>query len=742
MTGSTTRALATFIVAMLAILAVLVGASIGGVATVDIIRGYASGGAQYAKGHLAAVSALRRFAISGADDDLARFHRHIHVPTSDRLAREVLEQNDLDIRDSYPFLVGGGNHPEDVAGIAWLFRALGTTATFAPALEAWRGADEEILRLGALAEELSRSWSTAPDDAAHRALLVAEVDRIDARLVELEDRFAAQLGETARRIAGFLYAGLGGLGLALAVLVVALGHRVQRRLADAQRAIREREQRFRDVAETAGDWIWETDAELRFTYLSDRVEQAAGMPKQRFLGTTRTQTASVSNTPDWQRHVEDLAQRRPFQGFEYAYRHPDGGIRYFRITGRPFFDAEGRFLGYRGTGTDATREVTARREIQARTALQEAVFEAMAQGISVIDADLRIAAFNRRLLELLDLPADRVRIGDSFESLVRFNAERGEYGEGDVEAQVRFLVAAASRFEPHVLERVRPDGTILEIRGQPLAAGGFVTTYTDVTALRHGARDLQQAKIAAETSNHAKSAFLANMSHELRTPLNAVIGFSDLMAEERFGPLGERYAGYARDIRQSGQHLLEVINDILDLARVEAGKVDLAIEPLAPALVVEGCFRMLRQRAVEAGIQLRNEVPADAPLLHADHQRLRQIILNLVGNAIKFSGGGTEVTVRHVDTPRGQGLEIIDQGIGMPADRIEAAFEPFSQLHAGFGRRFEGTGLGLPLVRSYMELHGGTVEIASRRGVGTTVTVLFPSPTPAAGSPMRVQGRA
>lgn len=741
MTGSTARALATFIVAMLAILAILVGASVGGIAAVDIIRGYASGGAQYAKGHLTAVSALRRFANTGAPEDLARYRRRIHVPSSDRLAREVLEQDDVDIRNSYPFLIGGDNHPADVPGIAWLFRILGTTSVFAPALEAWRQGDAEILRLDALAEQLDRSWAAAPADAGRRAELLEEIDRIDARLVEIEDRFARQLGEAGRGIARLLYAGLGGIGLALAILVVALGYRVQHRLAEAQSAIREREQRFRDVAETAGDWIWETDADLRFTYLSNRVEQAAGQPKERFLGTTRTQTAVVGNTPDWQRHVEDLAQRRPFQGFEYAYRHPDGGIRYFRITGRPFFDAGGRFLGYRGTGTDATREATARREIQARIALQEAVFEAMAQGISVIDADLRIAAFNRRFLELLELPADRVRVGDSFESLVRFNAERGEYGEGDVEAQVQSLVAAARRFEPHALERVRPNGTILEIRGQPLAGGGFVTTYTDVTALRHGARDLHEAKIAAETANHAKSAFLANMSHELRTPLNAVIGFSDLMAEERFGPLGERYAGYARDIRQSGQHLLEVINDILDLARVEAGKVDLAPEPLAPALVVEGCFRMLRQRAAEAGIRLRNEVPAEAPALHADHQRLRQIILNLVGNAIKFSESGTEVTARYVETPRGQGLEIADQGIGMPADRIEAAFEPFSQLHAGFGRRFEGTGLGLPLVRRYMELHGGTVEIASRRGVGTTVTVLFPRPTRTAGSRRRAQGR-
>ena len=450
--------------------------------------------------------------------------------------------------------------------------------------------------------------------------------------------------------------------------------------------------------------------------------------KESLLGKTRADLVQKASDESWHRHLDDLAARRPFRGFEYALRLRSGERRHFRLSGKPVFDTEGRFNGYRGTGSDVTDEVEARRAIADNSALLQTVFENMTQGISVAGPDLKMVAFNERFLELLDFPKERFGIGTPFEDFIRYNAERGDYGDVDVEAYVAGVVAAARRFEPHVVERVRPNGTVLEIRGQPLPGGGFVTTYTDITQLRQATRELQAAKVAAETANHAKSAFLANMSHELRTPLNAVIGFADLMAEEKFGPLGERYATYARDIRQSGQHLLAVINDILDITRVEAGRIELSIAPVAPGSVVDGCFRMMRQRAVEADVTLQNEVPADAPPLHADVQRLRQIILNLIGNAIKFSAAGDTVEVRYVDAGTRHGLSVTDHGIGIPANQIDEAFQPFAQLHAGFDRKYEGAGLGLPLVRRFMELHGGSVTIDSDVDTGTTATILFPKP--------------
>jgi PAS domain S-box-containing protein len=720
MPDTTTRTLAAFIAAMLGILAIIIAAGVGGVATVNIARGYANGGTYYAMGHLNAVAALRQFAVSRSEADFYLYRRHIHVPVSDRIAREILEEPDAPIQDSYPFLIGGKNHPDDVPGIAWLFRTFGHTPVLKPAIESWRQADDEMQRLDALADRMYLGQIIDPVRA------VREIDEINARLSNLEDRFARNLGVAARSVASMLYAGLIGFGLALAALVLALGYRTHRRLSAAQQAIRDREVRFRDVADMAADWIWETDADLRFTYLSDRVEQVVGAPTRALLGKTRSDIAIVEQTEHWRSHLNDLNARRAFQGFEYAFRHPSRGHRYFRINGKPVYDAAGQFIGYRGTGSDVTDEVAARREIAASNALLETTFETLTQGISVVDADLKVVAFNERFLELLGFPPDKFHLGDSFEDFMRYNAERGEYGNVDVDKVVERAVANARRFEAHVMERVRPDGTVLEVRGQPLPDGGFVTTYTDITELRRTARDLQAAKVAAETANHAKSTFLANMSHELRTPLNAVIGFSDLMAEERFGPLSARYAGYARDIRQSGEHLLGVINDILDITRVEAGKIDIDIQAIGAHGMVDSCIRLLRQRANEANITLRNDVPFNAPPIHADAQRLRQVVLNVVGNAVKFSNPDSEVIIEFLETALGTGLKVIDHGIGMPAENISSAFEPFSQLHSGLGRSYEGAGLGLPLVRRFMDLHGGVIDIQSETGQGTTVSIIFP----------------
>jgi PAS domain S-box-containing protein len=711
---------------MLAVVTFMVAAGIAGVATVDVIRAYANGGTHYAIGHLSAVGGLRRFARTGAEEDFFRYRQRIHPPISDRIAREILEDPELDASQSYPFLIAGRNHPRDVAGLAWFFRLTQNVPPFVHAIDTWREADATLERLDGLADRLYAVVRGEPDDMEARIELVRSINELDARLIQLEDRFATELGAAARTVAGVLYASLAGCGLVLALLILGLGYRTHRRLLRAYRSIRDREQRFRDVAEMTADWFWETDAELRYSYMSDRMEKVIGVPAGYCLGRTRLDLATGVDPQARHAHLDDLAARRPFRGFEYRFLHPSGVERHFRINGKPRFAEDGQFLGYRGTGTDITEEATSRQLAEENNTLLGATFESMIQGICVVDSQLRILAFNRRFLVLLDLPSGRFMPGEPVETIIRYAAERGEYGPGDIDVIIANKIADMQQSQPRVIERVRPNGVVLELRVLPMPDGGAVFTYNDVTERRRAARDLQDAKLAAETASNAKSAFLANMSHELRTPLNAVIGFSDLIAEERFGPISDRYAGYARDIRQSGQHLLAVINDILDISRIEAGKMDLMIEPVDAHALVDSCLRLLMPRATDAGVLLRNDVQRGMPALPADRQRLSQIVINLVGNAVKFSDPGTEVVVRYVSSGHGNGLSIVDQGIGMAPDEIDRAFEPFGQLNAGNHRKHEGTGLGLPLVRRFMDLHGGTVSMRSRVGQGTTVTVLFP----------------
>jgi signal transduction histidine kinase len=378
--------------------------------------------------------------------------------------------------------------------------------------------------------------------------------------------------------------------------------------------------------------------------------------------------------------------------------------------------------------TDVTRLKRQEEEIRRQSILLQTTLEHLDQGISVFDRALHIVMFNRRFLELLEYPDELARPGTPFEAFVRHNVMRGDFGPCDVEATVRARVERARKFEPQVFERTCHNGTVLEVRDKPLPGGGFVRSYADVTVSRQAERRLAGAKEEAETASRIKSEFLANMSHELRTPLNAIIGFSDVMQSELLGPLGPRYRSYAKDIQESGEHLLGIINDILDLSKIEAGRLTLREEVLDPAAMARDCAKLVRARADEAGVVLRLEVPAEAPRqLSADAVKLKQILLNLLSNAVKFTprGGRVEVILR-----RGLGgnLEIAveDTGIGMSEGEVAIALQPFGQIESTFARTHKGTGLGLPLTKALIELHGGTMAIESARGRGTTVIVAFP----------------
>jgi len=240
-------------------------------------------------------------------------------------------------------------------------------------------------------------------------------------------------------------------------------------------------------------------------------------------------------------------------------------------------------------------------------------------------------------------------------------------------------------------------------------------------------REVRSALEQAETATRAKSEFLANMSHELRTPLNAIIGFSGTMKSETFGPLGEKYKEYANDIHNSGGHLLELINDILDVSAIEVGKVELDEENLDVGKVVEATMNMVKGRATEGNIHLTSNTGDGLPMLHADKRRLMQILLNLLSNAVKFTPPDGEVALTaSLDRGDAHVFTVRDTGVGMDEKELAKAMSEFSQVDSGLDRKQEGTGLGLPLTQGLVELHGGTIEIECEKGRGTTVTVRFP----------------
>jgi signal transduction histidine kinase len=250
----------------------------------------------------------------------------------------------------------------------------------------------------------------------------------------------------------------------------------------------------------------------------------------------------------------------------------------------------------------------------------------------------------------------------------------------------------------------------------------------DVTRRVDAEKALLHAKHVAEHSSRSKTEFLHNMSHELRTPLNAIIGFSEVMQRETFGPIGAQYVGYAKDIHDSGRHLLSVISDILDVAKIESGRFDLTEEHVALADIFDSAIRLVRERAARTGVTLLAPVAQDLPTVRVDGRVLKQVLLNLVDNATKFTASGGHVVVTAAMVASGSlDITVKDNGIGIPADRIEGVMQPFGQVDSSLSRKYGGTGLGLPLAKRFMEMHGGSLMLRSEFGVGTTVTARLPA---------------
>jgi two-component system cell cycle sensor histidine kinase PleC len=305
------------------------------------------------------------------------------------------------------------------------------------------------------------------------------------------------------------------------------------------------------------------------------------------------------------------------------------------------------------------------------------------------------------------------------------------------------------------------DGRWLHISERRTKDGGYVSVGTDITPLkRHEEKlmdsekrlmatvaDLRQSqqtleqqtgqladlatryaeeKNRAEEANQAKSSFLANMSHELRTPLNAVIGFSEIMESGMFGPLGaEKYAEYCTDIRQSGQYLLEVINDILDMSRIEAGRMKLDPVDIELGGFITETLRVITPRADDKDITISSEIPAQAHV-RADHRSLKQILLNLLSNAVKFTPEGGKIMVRGSTRGGLVRIAITDTGIGIPKEALAKLGRPFEQVESQLTKSHQGSGLGLAIAKSLVELHGGSMHIRSTFGAGTTVLLRLP----------------
>jgi signal transduction histidine kinase len=377
-------------------------------------------------------------------------------------------------------------------------------------------------------------------------------------------------------------------------------------------------------------------------------------------------------------------------------------------------------------------------ELAQKNATLGAILREMPDGVQIFDCSGQLVGWNEQAFRLADLDdeqRDRILAAPDRGRAFRMTlARRGDYGPGDPDTLVAGREATARAGKPKQFRRQTVYGRWLEMRGAPTTDGGWLGSYRDVSqevAREHELRDayerLRVAKDGAEAASRTKSEFLANMSHELRTPLNAIIGFSDMIHTGMLAGDVAKIRDYAGDIHSSGQFLLNLINDILEVSRIEAGKLELQEEAFDLGEIVDGALRMLHNETARAGIVISKTIERPLPRLFADRRRISQVLLNLLSNAVKFThqGGAVKVTACRRDDV--VSVIIADSGIGIAADDLPRVLEPFGQVDSLLSRKHKGTGLGLPLAVRLMQLHGGCLDIESTVGTGTTVTITFPA---------------
>ena len=393
------------------------------------------------------------------------------------------------------------------------------------------------------------------------------------------------------------------------------------------------------------------------------------------------------------------------------------------------------------------REKATRGDLEHKHAVIETILRTLPDGVCLFDRDLNIAACNDQLFRILGLNREEILglpdSGRAFREALAGRSTGGRFGRLQTMQEVEEMTRSDGQYHGQLA-----DGRWIECRHTPVGEQGFLSVYRDMTEetrretelreayaqaeeqarrLAAAADELSRARAAAEQANLTKSRFLANMSHELRTPLNAINGFSEVIAGLYFGREAvERYQEYARDIHASGQHLLELINGVLDLSKVEAGRMELREETVDLSATVYGALKMVEAWAEEKQISLNLETPRTPLLLRGDGQKLLQCFLNVLSNAVKFTPAGGRVTASVTSGLLGPVVVVSDTGIGIAPADIEKVFEPFTQIDSDLARDTAGTGLGMPLTRSLIELHGGSISIESSAGAGTTITMRLP----------------
>lgn len=718
------------------------------------VRAYVTGESLYSKGQKDAQIHLLDYAQFQREVDYQGFLRALSVPLGDRAAREELQRPRPDLAVVRRGFLEGGNHPDDIDGLIRLFRWFHSVPFMADAIATWTEGDGVIEQMRALMERAHERVAAREPDALAVRDMRAQAPELNKRLTELERQFSSQLGAASRQAKGLLL----GLNLAVAILLSwsGLGFVRQnlRARASAEAEIRRRQESLQLLMDSAAEGLYGVDTQGRCTFINRSALRMLGYERESDLvGRSIHELIRCSGADGRSRGAKDCQESRPLRRAEHTqvaddvFRRRDGTSFPVEYWAHPVLQ-DGQIRGAVVTFFDISERLRARAALRESEARLSRLVDTVADGVITVDAHDRIILFNRAAERLFGVaavgavggPLERFipdRLRDRYQSLLRQSAGSEEDA---------WLVGAFQE-----LTGVRADG-----RKFPMDAslstletdqGRLMTVVLRDVSEQRAAREERQAREALEASSRAKTQFLSRMSHELRTPLNAVIGFAQLMRLDRGRALDPDQLGRAEHIERAGTHLLALVNDVLDLSRVESGQMTLSVEPVELGAVAEEAMALISPLAVAAGVVVGKLEPAGASegrceggahqqWVSADRVRLRQVLVNLLSNAVKYNHRGGRVTLRYVCDGSTCRLIVSDTGKGMTAAQLSRLYEPFNRLGAERSP-IEGTGIGLVLTQHLVELMCGCLKIDSVPGHGTVATVSLqcaaapPAPLPA-----------
>jgi len=697
------------------------------------IRAYVTGESLYSKGQKDAQLHLIAYAENHREEDYASFLKELAVPIGYRGFREAMQKTPPDSEAAARGLRQGRSHPDDIPGGIRLFRWFHETPLMSEAIVTWTEGDRLIEEIRLLADKaharLQAGDATAPEVTA----LKAQASAFNTRMTPLTSQFATQLADGARLSQRLLL----GLNLVLASSLGLAGLAFVRHSARVQAAtedeVRRRRESLQRLLDSAAEGLYGVDTWGRCTFINrsalamlgyERESDLLGREMQALIHGPRGAPAANSRIARSYRESREL-----HVAGELLWRR-DGSSFPVEYWSHPMWD-DGTLQGSVATFFDITERLHMQAALRQGEVRMTGLVDAVNDGVITIDAEGKVVLFNRAAERLFGAPATEA-IGGSVD---RFIPRRPRTPEAARTQELQFGDVAGGEVRELFGRRADGQEFPLEVslsRHETERGPLLTAVLRDVTGLQT-ARAERQAREALEASSRAKTEFLSRMSHELRTPLNAVLGFSQLLRLDAVEPPSLQQLARIQHIENAGGHLLALVNDVLDLSRVESGQMTVTLESVDLRSSVEDALTMVMPLAASVGVKTlisglegdfgsRGAVAGPEVFLRADRVRLRQVLVNLLSNAVKYNRPGGQVRVSwHVSADR-CALHIADDGIGMAPEKLERLFEPFNRLGAE-NSKIEGTGIGLVLSRRLVELMQGALRIESELGHGTEATL-------------------